>query len=278
MGATFCGGTEIGRGLRGAIRMPREAAVQARVGKGGTNGGRGMGTQADGRNVYAAVSDSVRIAGDTHESHPFGDANFDPEARWRADGACLASGESSGRPPGHSCDPRGPECSPAQPGAVSAIPVRWFPVEGRTRARLLDGYGKVLWMPIGEDLQGRETGVPARGGRSMRRSGHCRRHVPAVAGIAPVHEPALASDRGLERARLLPERRSRLEVFSVSASHSTLPSAVEKARHMSVHRAGKHAPGILAETAPGCAGLRSGPAGVARKAGANLELFAHSNG
>jgi polyvinyl alcohol dehydrogenase (cytochrome) len=119
---------------------------QARVGKGGTNGGVEWGTASDGRNVYAAVSDSVRIAGDTHEVAPVGDANFDPKLGGGLTALNAETGEKIWFAPGHHCDPPRPGCSPAQPGAVSAIPGAVFSgsMDGHVRA-FSTADGKVIW-------------------------------------------------------------------------------------------------------------------------------------
>jgi polyvinyl alcohol dehydrogenase (cytochrome) len=138
---------------------------QARVGKGGTNGGVEWGTASDGRNVYAAVSDSVRLAGDTHEVAPVGDANFDPKLGGGLTALAIASGEKLWFAPGHPCDPPRPGCSPAQPGAVSAIPGAVFSgsMDGHVRA-FSTADGKVLWDADTEKTYKAVNGVPARGG------------------------------------------------------------------------------------------------------------------
>jgi polyvinyl alcohol dehydrogenase (cytochrome) len=138
---------------------------QARVGKGGTNGGVEWGTASDGRNVYAAVSDSVRLAGDTHEVAPVGDANFNPKLGGGLTALAIASGEKLWFAPGHPCDPPRPGCSPAQPGAVSAIPGAVFSgsMDGHVRA-FSTADGKVLWDADTEKTYKAVNGVPARGG------------------------------------------------------------------------------------------------------------------
>jgi polyvinyl alcohol dehydrogenase (cytochrome) len=138
---------------------------QARVGKGGTNGGVEWGTASDGRNVYAAVSDSVRLAGDTHEVAPVGDANFDPKLGGGLTALAIASGEKLWFAPGHPCDPPRPGCSPAQPGAVSAIPGAVFSgsMDGHVRA-FSTADGKVLWDADTAKTYKTVNGVPARGG------------------------------------------------------------------------------------------------------------------
>jgi polyvinyl alcohol dehydrogenase (cytochrome) len=119
---------------------------QVRVGKGGTNGGIEWGTASDGRNVYAAVSDSVRIAGNTHEVAAVGDANFDPKLGGGLTALRVEDGAKAWFAPSTPCAPPRPGCSPAQPGAVSAI-------DGVVFSGAMDGHlrafssqdGKVLW-------------------------------------------------------------------------------------------------------------------------------------
>src|SRR5258706_175847 len=122
-------------------------------------------TTSDGRNVYAAVSDSVRIAGDTHEVAPVGDANFDPKLGGGLTALNAETGEKVWFAPGHPCDPPRPGCSPAQPGAVSAIPGAVFSgsMDGHVRAfSTMDG--KVLWDADTAQSYQTVNGAPAMGG------------------------------------------------------------------------------------------------------------------
>ncbi len=59
---------------------------EARVGKGSTNGGVQWGTASDGRNVYAAVSDAVRLQ-NVAGLAPIGSAQLDPNQGRRSHGA-----------------------------------------------------------------------------------------------------------------------------------------------------------------------------------------------
>jgi polyvinyl alcohol dehydrogenase (cytochrome) len=119
---------------------------QARVGRGGTNGGIEWGTASDGRNVYAAVSDLVRIAGTTHDVSPVGDANFDPAKGGGLTALNPETGEKVWFAAPQPCNPPRPGCSPAQPGAVSVIPGAVFSgsMDGHVRA-FSTADGKVLW-------------------------------------------------------------------------------------------------------------------------------------
>ena len=138
---------------------------QTRVGKGGTNGGIEWGTASDGQNVYAAVSDSVRLAGDTHEVAPVGDANFEPKLGGGLTALNIQSGEKMWYAPGHPCEPPRAGCSPAQPGAVSAMPGAVFSgsMDGHVRA-FSTADGKVLWDADTAKTFKTVNNVPAKGG------------------------------------------------------------------------------------------------------------------
>jgi polyvinyl alcohol dehydrogenase (cytochrome) len=128
------------------VQSKGEIIWQARVGKGGTNGGIEWGTASDGRYVYAAVSDSVRMVGTTHDVAPVGDANFEPDKGGGVTALKLEDGSKAWVAEPAPCAPPRPGCSPAQPGAVSAI-------EGAVFSGSMDGHvrafstkdGKVLW-------------------------------------------------------------------------------------------------------------------------------------
>ena len=92
---------------------------QTRVGKGGTNGGVQWGMASDGRNVYAAVSDVVRLQ-NVSGAAPVGSAQLDPQAGGGLTALDVATGKRVWFAPSTPCAPPRPGCSPAQPGAVSA--------------------------------------------------------------------------------------------------------------------------------------------------------------
>jgi polyvinyl alcohol dehydrogenase (cytochrome) len=130
-----------------------------RVGEGGSMGGVQWGSAADGQNVYVALSDLGRI---TLSYTQFTDAD-----RTRGGGMFalrLADGARVWHTPPVPCDAR-PRCSPAQSGAVSAIP-------GVAFAGSLDGYlrayatstGAVVWDYDTVRTYETVNGVPARGG------------------------------------------------------------------------------------------------------------------
>jgi polyvinyl alcohol dehydrogenase (cytochrome) len=135
------------------------------VGKGGTNGGVEWGTASDGRYVYAATSDLVQLAGDTHKVAPVGDANLDPEKGGGLTALSAVDGEKTWFAPGIPCKPARPGCSPAQPGAVTAIQGAVFSgsMDGHIRAySTVDG--KVIWDFDTEKAFKALNGVPAKGG------------------------------------------------------------------------------------------------------------------
>jgi polyvinyl alcohol dehydrogenase (cytochrome) len=138
---------------------------QQRVGKGGTNGGVEWGTASDGRYVYAATSDLVQLAGDTHKVAPVGDANLDPEKGGGLTALSAVDGEKTWFAPGIPCKPARPGCSPAQPGAVTALQGAVFSgsMDGHIRAySTVDG--KVIWDFDTEKAFKAVNGVPAKGG------------------------------------------------------------------------------------------------------------------
>jgi len=138
---------------------------EARVGKGGTNGGVQWGMATDGRQVYAAVSDVVGVPGQATRAGLVGDKMFDPKLGGGLTALRLETGEKVWFVPGYPCDPPRPGCSPAQPGALTLIPGAVFSgsVDGHLRAfSTVDG--RLLW--DFNTVREYETvnGVPAKGG------------------------------------------------------------------------------------------------------------------
>jgi polyvinyl alcohol dehydrogenase (cytochrome) len=100
---------------------------QARVGKGGMLGGVQWGLASDGENVYAAVADAVGVDDpEGGESPPVGGGSFDPVAGGGLTALRLTDGNKLWFAPSTPCAPPRRGCSPAQSGAVSAIPARYF--------------------------------------------------------------------------------------------------------------------------------------------------------
>lgn len=108
---------------------------QARVGKGGVNGGVQWGMASDGKNVYAATSDVVRRGAD----------GYDPKQGGGLTALRISDGAKvwyAAPPP---CDDK-KGCSPAQSAAVTVIPGVVFSgsLDGHLRAYSTED-GKVLW-------------------------------------------------------------------------------------------------------------------------------------
>ena len=141
-----------------------ELVWQAHVGKGGVNGGVQWGMASDGRNVYAAVSDVVRIP--KTNADPTNPARFDLNPR--EGGGLTALRLEDGRkvwyaePP--ACSAR-PGCSPAQSAALTAIPDVVFSgsLDGHLRAFAADN-GRVLWDVDTVREYDAVNGVKGRGG------------------------------------------------------------------------------------------------------------------
>ena len=137
---------------------------QARVGKGGTNGGVQWGTAADERHVYAAVSDVVRLQNVAGVA-PVGSAQLDPNQGGGLTALDIATGQRAWFAPSTPCAPPRLGCSPAQPGALSAIPGAVFSgsIDGHLRA-FAAADGRLLWdFDTARDYQ-TVNGVAAKGG------------------------------------------------------------------------------------------------------------------
>jgi polyvinyl alcohol dehydrogenase (cytochrome) len=118
---------------------------QTRVGKGGTNGGVQWGMATDGRLVYAAVSDVVRLER-VLGAGVVGAAQLDPVAGGGLSALDVRDGNKVWFAAAKPCEPPRPGCSPAQPAAVTAIPGAVFSgsMDGHVRA-FSTADGEVLW-------------------------------------------------------------------------------------------------------------------------------------
>jgi len=132
---------------------------ETRVGEGGSMGGVQWGSAADQQNVYVALSDLGRVM--------LTYTQFTDADRKRGGGMFalrLTDGARVWHTPAPACDSR-PRCSPAQSGAVSAVPGAAFSgsLDGHIRAFASDS-GKIVW--DFDTVREYETvnGVPARGG------------------------------------------------------------------------------------------------------------------
>lgn len=144
---------------------------KVRVGKGGLLGGIEWGTATDGKAVYAAISDMTFIKPEVDKPLVFDqDAGGGLKALAVANGAELWDAAPARACEGHK------NCSPAQPGAVTATPeyVLSGSVDGHVRAYSTHD-GKVLWDYDTERPFKTVNGVTAHGG-SLNAAG------PAIAG------------------------------------------------------------------------------------------------
>jgi len=138
---------------------------QTRVGKGGTNGGVQWGMASDGRQVYASVSDVVRLDSVFGAASAVGEVSLDPAEGGGLAALNTADGSRIWFTPGARCTPPRPGCSPAQPAAVTAIDGAVFSgsMDGHIRAFATTD-GKLLWDFDTVRSYSTVNGAPARGG------------------------------------------------------------------------------------------------------------------
>lgn len=138
---------------------------QTRVGRGSTNGGVQWGMASDGRHVFAAVSDVVRPPGGIGTIGSLGNATLDPTQGGGLTALDLRDGTKAWFAASTPCSPPRAGCSPAQPGAVTAI-------EGAVFSGAMDGHirafstadGRLLWDYDTVRSYATVNGVPAQGG------------------------------------------------------------------------------------------------------------------
>ena len=122
-----------------------EVVWQARVGKGGTNGGVQWGMATDGVNVFATVSD-VKRSRQTNQLDPRRN-KVDPGAGGGLTALRIADGSQEWHVDAAPCPEGAPSgCSPSQPGAVTEIPGVVFATstDGHIRAHSVED-GELLW-------------------------------------------------------------------------------------------------------------------------------------
>ena len=139
-----------------------EIAWQVRVGKGGTTGGVQWGMASDGQNVYAAVSDIAGTRRPAAEGMPAG-RQLDPAKGGGLTALRVSDGSKAWSYTPEPCST--PGCSPAQSGAVTAIPGVVFSgsMDGHIRGFSAED-GKILWdFDTVRDYQ-TVNGVAAKGG------------------------------------------------------------------------------------------------------------------
>ncbi len=140
-----------------------EILWQARIGKGGTVGGIEWGSATDGRNVYVALSDIGfevdRKPGSNDRSY-----KLDPKAGGGLFAFRVDNGERMWQTPPPGCGDR-EHCSPAQSGAVTAIPgVVWSgAADGHLRGYSTSD-GKIIWDYDTAHEYQTVNGVSGRGG------------------------------------------------------------------------------------------------------------------
>ena len=141
-----------------------EIVWQVRVAKGGINGGVQWGMASDGQRLYAASSDLVRAPGSNSDPLDPSPRPLDATQGGGLTALRIGTGEKVWYTPPVPCGQR-PGCSPAQPGAVTAIPGIVFSgsLDGHLRAYGAEE-GKVLW--DFDTVREYETvnGVPGKGG------------------------------------------------------------------------------------------------------------------
>jgi polyvinyl alcohol dehydrogenase (cytochrome) len=136
---------------------------QARVGRGGLNGGVQWGMASDEQKVYAAVSD---VSGVMNTAGPVGGATFDPAKGGGLTALHLEDGSKAWYAPSRPCDPPRPGCSPGQSAALTLIPgVVFSPsLDGHVRAFSTED-GEMLWdFDTAAQTYSTVNGVPAKGG------------------------------------------------------------------------------------------------------------------
>lgn len=149
-------------GVVHAVDPDRQGKIlwQMRIGEGGSLGGVQWGLAADGKNVYAALSDLRRKVNPVTQT-----LELDPNSGGGMFALRLVDGARAWytRPPG--CPERKGRCSPAQSAAVSAVPGVVFSgaEDGHLRAyRVSDG--AIVWDYDTTGAHRTVNGVPARGG------------------------------------------------------------------------------------------------------------------
>ncbi len=136
-----------------------EVIWQTRIGTGGSMGGVQWGSAADANNVYVALSDIGRVRLTYSQS-----TDADPKKGGGMFALRLTDGKQMWHTAPGVCGDR-PRCSPAQSGAVSAMPGVAFSgsVDGHIRAYSIND-GKIVWDFDTEREYKTVNGVAGRGG------------------------------------------------------------------------------------------------------------------
>jgi polyvinyl alcohol dehydrogenase (cytochrome) len=137
---------------------------QTRVGKGGVNGGVQWGMASDGKLVYAAVSDVVRIRNTNADPTDPARFSLNPQEGGGLTALRVETGEKVWYATPPACSSK-PGCSPAQSAAITAIPGLVFSgsLDGHLRAfSAVDG--KIVWDVDTAREYDAVNGVKGRGG------------------------------------------------------------------------------------------------------------------
>jgi polyvinyl alcohol dehydrogenase (cytochrome) len=123
-----------------------EIVWQTRVGQGGVTGGVQWGMASDGRNIYAAVSDVVRIRRPNADALEPARVGLNPQVGGGLTALRVETGERVWHAPPAAVCGSNPNCSPAQSAAVTAIPDVVFSgsLDGHLRAYSARD-GQVIW-------------------------------------------------------------------------------------------------------------------------------------
>jgi polyvinyl alcohol dehydrogenase (cytochrome) len=134
-------------GVVTAVDPDRQGEIvwQTRVGQGGVTGGVQWGMASDGRNIYAAVSDVVRIRRPADALQP-ARVGLNPEVGGGLTALRIETGERVWYATPAAVCGSNPNCSPAQSAAVTAIPDVVFSgsLDGHLRA-FSTRDGQVIW-------------------------------------------------------------------------------------------------------------------------------------
>ncbi len=134
-------------GVVTAVDPDRQGEIvwQTRVGQGGVTGGVQWGMASDGRNIYAAVSDVVRIRRPADALQP-ARVGLNSEIGGGLTALRIETGERVWYAPPAAVCGSNPNCSPAQSAAVTAIPDVVFSgsIDGHLRA-FSTRDGQVIW-------------------------------------------------------------------------------------------------------------------------------------
>jgi polyvinyl alcohol dehydrogenase (cytochrome) len=120
---------------------------QMRVGKGGVNGGVQWGMASDGQKIYAATADSAKLPSNVpRNAQLVGNAAYDPAAGGGLTALRIADGSKAWFAEPQACSPPRPGCTPAQSGALTALPGVVFSgsMDGHLRGYSAED-GKVIW-------------------------------------------------------------------------------------------------------------------------------------